>query len=288
MRGPSAGPGRSPGVVAGLAGLATSYFVAMAMTIRESPVVSVAELVIRLTPGPVAEGAISVLGKHDKPFLVLGVLLLTAARLRLGRPARGPVVVGADAGLRRAGRGRRSAVMRQRGAGTVDLLPVAVGFVTWLVALLAAHRAAATGPRPPRRPRRPPGARRRRRAARRPSRPGAASCWAPARWRPWRATARRARSARGQRPAPRRGEPRGCCGSPASPSRGSRPRRGSGWPGIAPWMTPPTDFYRIHTAIVVPAIEPARLAPAHPRPGRPRDRLTYQRPAGPRGSPRPG
>ncbi len=39
------------GLAAGVAGLATSYFVAMAMTIRESPVVAVAELVIRLTPG---------------------------------------------------------------------------------------------------------------------------------------------------------------------------------------------------------------------------------------------
>ena len=39
------------GLAAGAAGLATSYFVAMAMTLRESPVVSVANLVIRLTPG---------------------------------------------------------------------------------------------------------------------------------------------------------------------------------------------------------------------------------------------
>ena len=59
------------GLVAGLAGLATSYFVAMVMTIRESPVVAVAELVIRLTPGAVAERAIQVLGHHDKPFLVV-------------------------------------------------------------------------------------------------------------------------------------------------------------------------------------------------------------------------
>ena len=49
------------GVLAGLAGLATSYATAMVLAIRESPVVAVAELVIRLTPGPVAEWAISVL-----------------------------------------------------------------------------------------------------------------------------------------------------------------------------------------------------------------------------------
>ena len=43
-----------------MAGLATSYATAMVLTIRESPVVAVAELVIRLTPGPVAERAIAV------------------------------------------------------------------------------------------------------------------------------------------------------------------------------------------------------------------------------------
>ena len=31
-----------------------------------------------------------------------------------------------------------------------------------------------------------------------------------------------------------------------------------GLAGISPWMTPLTDFYRIHTAIVVPAIEPSQ------------------------------
>jgi DMSO/TMAO reductase YedYZ molybdopterin-dependent catalytic subunit len=32
----------------------------------------------------------------------------------------------------------------------------------------------------------------------------------------------------------------------------------AGLAGISPWMTPLTDFYRIHTAIVVPAIEPTQ------------------------------
>ena len=70
-----------------MAGLATSYFVAMVMTIRESPVVAVAELVIRLTPGAVVERAIRVLGHHDKTFLVivllviLGLLFAWAGRL---------------------------------------------------------------------------------------------------------------------------------------------------------------------------------------------------------------
>ena len=77
------------GVVAGAAGLATSYFVAMVMTIRESPVVAVAEMVIRLTPGPVVERAISILGTNDKPFLVVVLLVvLTLLFAWAGRLAR--------------------------------------------------------------------------------------------------------------------------------------------------------------------------------------------------------
>ena len=71
------------GVLAGLAGLATSYATAMVLTIRESPVVAVAELVIRLTPGPVVESAISILGLFDKPFLVAVILLALLALFAL-------------------------------------------------------------------------------------------------------------------------------------------------------------------------------------------------------------
>ena len=67
------------GLVAGGAGLATSYLTANVMNIRESPVVAVAELVIRHTPGAVAERAIDVLGHRDKPALVVGILVLLAA-----------------------------------------------------------------------------------------------------------------------------------------------------------------------------------------------------------------
>ena len=70
------------GIVTGVAGLATSYAVAMVLTIRESPVVAVAELVIRLTPGPLAEQAISLVGQLDKPLLVLGIRALPAGDVR--------------------------------------------------------------------------------------------------------------------------------------------------------------------------------------------------------------
>ena len=67
------------GLVAGLGGVAASYCVAMVMTIRDAPLVAVAEGVIRLTPGAIVERAISLLGHHDKTVLRLIILVLLAA-----------------------------------------------------------------------------------------------------------------------------------------------------------------------------------------------------------------
>jgi DMSO/TMAO reductase YedYZ molybdopterin-dependent catalytic subunit len=123
------------GLVAGAAGLATSYFAAMALTIRESPVVAVAELIIRLTPGPVAEYLISLVGRLDKPLLLVGIVLVLGGVFAwTGRLARhtwwAPALVyGVLSGIGAV------AVAAQRGAAAVDQLPVAVGFVTWLVTL---------------------------------------------------------------------------------------------------------------------------------------------------------
>ena len=122
------------GLIAGATGLATSYFVAMALSIREAPLVAVAELVIRYTPGGVTERAIQLVGDRDKPLLLAGILLFISAVFILNGllSRRGwwiPTVVYACL----AGLGV-FAVMRQRSATVVDVLPVAVGFVTWLVA----------------------------------------------------------------------------------------------------------------------------------------------------------
>jgi len=123
------------GLAAGAAGLATSYFVAMAMTIRESPVVAVAELVIRLTPGWLAEYLIGLVGHLDKPLLLLGIFVVLGVVFAwAGRLARrtwwAPVVVYAALAAVAA-----VAVAVQRGATTIDEIPVAVGVVTWLVSL---------------------------------------------------------------------------------------------------------------------------------------------------------
>ena len=123
------------GLVAGFAGLATSYLVATAMSIRESPVVAVAELVIEYTPGDVAERAIALLGFWDKPALVLGILLVLgivfayAGRLARTSWSGALIVFGV---LAAAG---AAAVALRPGTSVSSYFPLAVGFVTWLVAL---------------------------------------------------------------------------------------------------------------------------------------------------------
>ena len=64
------------GVVAGFAGLATSYAVAMVAGARSAPVVAVADLVIRHTPGPAVEQAIQLFRHHDKTALLIGILVI--------------------------------------------------------------------------------------------------------------------------------------------------------------------------------------------------------------------
>jgi DMSO/TMAO reductase YedYZ molybdopterin-dependent catalytic subunit len=123
------------GLAAGVAGLATSYFVAMAMTLKESPVIAVANLVVRLTPGWLAHYLIEQVGRLDKPLLVLGIFVVLALLFAwAGRLARrywwAPTIVYGALTLVGA-----VAVRDQRGSSSVDLIPVAVGFVTWLVAL---------------------------------------------------------------------------------------------------------------------------------------------------------
>lgn len=123
------------GLVAGGAGLATSYLAAMALTIRESPVVAVAELVIKVTPGSLAERAIKILGHWDKPVLLLGIFVFLAVvfayagRLAARRWWYPSIVYALLAAVAVV------AVALQRGTTVGNYLPVAVGLVTWLVVL---------------------------------------------------------------------------------------------------------------------------------------------------------
>ena len=244
------------GLVAGAAGLATSYFAAMALTIRESPVVAVAELVIRVTPGPVAEYLISLVGKLDKPLLLLGIFVVLGVVFAwAGRLARrtwwAPAVVYAALSAVAA-----LAVATQRGAAAIDVLPVAVGFVTWLVTLslltepLRAAEAAAelssgtAGTDTAEADLAPLGAETRRTFGIRVGLVVGAAGVLGVLGRVVGRGRRHVEEVRNLLRLPQVTRP----AIPEGTSVGVR--------GVSRWMTPNDDFYRIHTAIVVPAIEP--------------------------------
>jgi hypothetical protein len=122
-------------VLAGLAGLATAYLTASWLGLRGNPVTDVAEMVIRLTPGKVAEDAIQLVGRHDKPLLVTGtlvvVLVLFAVFGLLSRrwPSVGIAgfVVLALIGL--------IANQTQFNAPPTGIMPSVVGCFTWIACL---------------------------------------------------------------------------------------------------------------------------------------------------------
>jgi DMSO/TMAO reductase YedYZ molybdopterin-dependent catalytic subunit len=226
------------GVVAGSAGLATSYAAAMVLTIREAPVVAVAEMVIRVTPGPVTERAISLLGAADKGVLIGVILLLLLGLFALaGLLARRswwhPLLVWVPLGLVGG-----AAVLLQRGASVVDLLPVVTGLVTWVVCLSALSD--------PLRRRGGAGLEvRERRVFLMVAGVMAVAAAGVA------IGGRVVGSSRRHVEESRRLLRLVGVSLPRVPARSS-----FGIPGITPWQTPSDDFYLIHTAIGVPTIEP--------------------------------
>ena len=123
------------GILTGAVGLATSYLAASIMNLRESPVIAVAELFIRLVPGPIAKFAIEVFGTHDKAALLVGMLsILTVLFAVLGVVSArrwwlailGFVALGVLAGI---------SVLIRKQTTTHDLIPVVVGVITWAIAL---------------------------------------------------------------------------------------------------------------------------------------------------------
>jgi DMSO/TMAO reductase YedYZ molybdopterin-dependent catalytic subunit len=239
------------GLVAGFAGLATSYLVAMAMSIRESPVVAVGELVIRYTPGDVAERAIGLLGFWDKPalllgiFVVLGALFAYAGRLARTSWSRALIIFGLLAAVGAA------AVALRPGTSVSNYFPLAVGFVTWLVCLSVVTeplRGTSAGDAPASEEGTPTGpdeAAASRRAFL--IRAGVLSTLAILAG----AAGRLVGRGRRQVEETRRLLKLTGISEPRVPSTAR-----VGVPGVTPWETRNDAFYLIHTAIVTPTIEP--------------------------------
>jgi DMSO/TMAO reductase YedYZ molybdopterin-dependent catalytic subunit len=124
------------GALSALAALAVSTLVTHVLGGDETPVAAVAEQVIRLTPGGVAERAIRSVGHADKPLLVTGiVVVVTLVSALVGVVSRRGAVGGwlptvAYAALSGVG---LAAVLAQPGAHLPGAAGVALGFVTWLL-----------------------------------------------------------------------------------------------------------------------------------------------------------
>ena len=123
------------GLVAGLAGIAVSHAVTMVLTIRATPLLAVAEAVVEITPGPLAESLIQVVGQYDKPLLIIGVTLgllgLSAWAGALSpRGQAFPIAVFVLMGAL----GAAAAGTRPQ-ASPVDVVPVVAGTLTWIVVL---------------------------------------------------------------------------------------------------------------------------------------------------------
>ena len=151
-------PGQSllGGVLTGLGGLAVSLATAAILNERLSPVTAVSEGIAEITPGKVAEAAISAVGTWDKPLLISGVVvgLLGLAALA-GRSGRAPCL-GRTPGVPRHGAaGARRRLGPGDAAGSA-ILPVVTGMITWLVVLPVLVPTGASRPSAPASPSAPP------------------------------------------------------------------------------------------------------------------------------------
>jgi DMSO/TMAO reductase YedYZ molybdopterin-dependent catalytic subunit len=123
------------GAVAGLAGVMASYVLTDVLHGRATPIQVVAEAIITVTPGPVAEALIQLVGRNDKPFLVAGVTIgiialgALAGLLTARRRVYGHLVFWAMAAVALV------AAMTRSDFTPVSLLPLALGVLVWTVLL---------------------------------------------------------------------------------------------------------------------------------------------------------
>jgi len=136
------------GVVSAASGLAVSELLSGFLHQRVSPIIAVAESVISLTPGRVAEFFISLVGTYDKPLLIgstiAGLLALSAGVGVLALRS----ALAAEAAFCAMGVIVVLAVSARLGSSTTTYVPAIVGTVV-AIAVLAALTPRATSSLPP-------------------------------------------------------------------------------------------------------------------------------------------
>ena len=223
------------GAVTGVAGIAASQLVTAVLNARATPLQSVAETVIALTPGPVAEALIGIVGRNDKPILVAGttvvVVLLGAVAgvLTARRSLYGHAVFWAMAVL------ALLAAMSRPDFAPLSLLALGVGVVVWTA--LLDYLTGAARPRPE-----PDDSRRHFLLS-----AGGVAVAAVAVGAGSRLVGRTRRAVEAARRELRLPVSKGVV--PAGAESGAAA-------GVAPWRTPNAVFYRIDTALVLPAVDP--------------------------------
>ncbi|MEU6161375.1 molybdopterin-dependent oxidoreductase [Streptomyces sp. NPDC047130] len=250
--------GALSGVLAGFASLAVAELVAAVVRPESGPVVAVGGASVDAAPAPVKEWAIRQFGTDDKLVLLLGILAsLAVLALLLGALAVRFRQVGTAGVLLLGAAGAATAVSRPDSGGLTDALPSVVGAAVGalLLRLLVGRlpqversSASASGSATEETGGRPPASagRDRRGFMLTAASAAAASVTVGAAGRSL--SASRGQDAVADRlrtvlPAP---------GSPARPvPRSARLRV----PGISPFVTPTADFYRVDTALVVPAVD---------------------------------
>jgi len=224
------------GAVAALAGTAAAALLTSVLNARVTPIQAVAEVVIARTPGSVAEALIQLVGRNDKSFLAGGITIAIvllgalAGVLTARRKAYGFLVfvaMGVVALL---------ALLSRPDFTPYSVLPLALGVLVWVVLLEFLTSAAAP---------RPTLETSRRKFLLSAGGVAVAAVVLGVGGR-WVGRSRRAVEAARQRlhlPVSRGVVPAGA-------------DEAVSLPGLAPWRTSDLDFYRIDTAVVLPAVDP--------------------------------
>jgi DMSO/TMAO reductase YedYZ molybdopterin-dependent catalytic subunit len=226
------------GAVAALAGTAAAELLTSVLNARATPIQAVAEVVIDKTPGPVAEALIHVVGRNDKPFLAAGITIAV-------------VLLGALAGVLTARRKiygflvfvamgivAFAAEVSRPDFTPYSVLPLALGVLVWVVLLEFLTSAAAPQPTVE-------SSRRRFLLSAGGVALAAVVVGVGGRW-----VGRSRRAVEAARERLHLPVTRGVVPAGAEGAHGPTPE------GLSPWRTPNRDFYRIDTAVVLPAVDP--------------------------------